>query len=322
MKFAKHILVLALALVLPGFAHAQAWPSKPIRFVVPFPPAGTTDIVARAVAEKLSTRLAQPIVIENKPGAGGNIGSESVAKSAPDGYTFLVATVGTHAINASLYSKLPYDPVREFTPVVLLASVPNVVVVNPEVPAKSIRELIDLAKAKPGALNFASSGNGTSIHLSGELFKAMAGVDMQHVPFNGSGPANLAMVSGTVQVGFDNLPSCIGQIRGGKLRALAVTSATRSAALPDVPTVAESGLPGFDASSWFALYAPAGVPREIVARLATEIDAILKNPETKEKLAGYGANAEGGTPEALGAHARAETIKWAKVVKDSGAKVD
>jgi tripartite-type tricarboxylate transporter receptor subunit TctC len=322
MKFAKIATATILGLLLASFAHAQAWPAKPIRFVVPFPPAGTTDIVARAVAEKLSARLGQPIVIENKPGAGGNIGSEAVSKSAPDGYAFLVATVGTHAINSSLYSKLPYDPVKDFTPVVLLASVPNVVIVNPEVPAKSVRELIDLAKSKPGALNFASSGNGTSIHLSGELFKAMAGIDMQHVPFNGSGPANLAMVSGTVQVGFDNLPSCIGQIRGGKLRALAVTSAVRSAALPDIPTVAEAGLPGFDASSWFALYAPAGTPKDIVARLASEIDAVLRNPEMKEKLAGYGANAEGGTPEALGAHARAETIKWAKVVKDSGAKVD
>ncbi len=322
MRYASQLACFAAGLVIATLAHAQAWPTKPIRFIVPFPPAGTTDIVARAVAEKLSTRLGQPVVIENKAGAGGNIGAESVAKSAPDGYTFLVGTVGTHAINASLYSKLSYDPVKDFTPVVLLASVPNVVIVNPEVPARTIRELIELAKAKPGALNFASSGNGTSIHLSGELFKSMAGVDMQHVPFSGSGPANLAMVSGTVQVGFDNLPSCIGQIRGGKLRALAVTSAVRSAALPDIPTVAEAGLPGFDASSWFALYAPAGTPKEIVAKLAGEIDAILRNPEMKEKLAGYGASAEGGTPESLAAHARAETIKWAKVVKDSGAKVD
>ena len=314
----------ALSLSIAFFASAQApaYPTKPIRLVVPFPAGGTTDILARAVAQRLTEAWGQPVVVDNRPGAGGNIGSELVAKSTPDGYTLEMGTVGTHAINPSLYAKMPYDHVKDFAPVILVAGVPNVLVVNPAVPAQSVAELIAYAKANPGRLNFASSGSGTSIHLSGELFKVMAGVDMMHVPYKGSSPALADLLGGQVQLMFDNLPSSLAQIKAGKLRALAVTSATRAAALPDVPTIAESGLPGFEASSWFGVLAPAGTPPAIVAKLNAEIDKWLATPEAKEKMLGQGANAAGGTPEDFARHIQIETAKWAKVVKASGAKVD
>ena len=307
---------------LASAAWAQAYPNHPIRLVVPFPAGGTTDILARDAAPKLTEALGQSVVVDNRPGAGGNIGADLVAKSAPDGYTLLMGTVGTHAINPSLYAKMPYDHVKDFAPVVLVAGVPNVLVVNPSLPVNSVADLIKLAKSKPGAINFASSGNGTSIHLSGELFKTMAGVDMTHVPYKGSAPALTDLMGGQVQVMFDNLPSSLQQIKAGKLRAIAVTSAKRSPALPDVPTIAESGLPGFEASSWFGVLAPAGTPPAIVARLNAEINKWLQSPEGKEQLLGQGAQAAGGTPEQFAAHIRAETDKWAKVVKASGAKVD
>jgi tripartite-type tricarboxylate transporter receptor subunit TctC len=311
----------SLALV-AAWASAQTYPAKPIRIVVPFPPGGATDILARDVAQKLSEAWGQQVIVDNRPGAGGNIGSELVAHSAPDGYTLEMGTVGTHAINASLYARMPYDHVKDFAPVILVAGVPNVLVVNPAVPANSVAELIAYAKANPGKLNFASSGNGTSIHLSGELFKVMAGVQMTHIPYKGSAPAMQDLLGGQVQLMFDNLPPSLPQIKAGKVRALAVTSLTRAPALPDVPTVAEAGLPGFEASSWFGILAPAGTPPAIVARLNAEIAKWLATPEAKEKLSKQGANAAGGTPEDFAKHIAAETAKWAKVVKDSGAKID
>jgi tripartite-type tricarboxylate transporter receptor subunit TctC len=303
-------------------AFAQAYPNHAIRLVVPFPAGGTTDIIARDVAKRLTETLGQSVVVDNRPGAGGNIGSDAVAKSAPDGYTLLMGTVGTHAINPSLYAKMPYDHVKDFVPVVLVAGVPNVLEVNPSLPVNSVADLIKLAKSKPGAINFASSGNGTSIHLSGELFKTMAGVDMTHVPYKGSAPAVSDLIGGQVQVMFDNLPSSLAQIKAGKLRAIAVTSLKRSPALPDVPTIAESGLPGFEASSWFGILAPAGTPPPVIAKINAEVNKWLQSPEGRDQLLAQGAELAGGTPEQFAAHIRAETDKWAKVVKASGAKVD
>jgi tripartite-type tricarboxylate transporter receptor subunit TctC len=312
----------ALFACIATVASAQSYPNRTIRLVVPFPAAGTTDILARAVAQKLTEALGQAVVVDNRPGAAGNIGSDIVAKSAPDGYTLLMGTVGTHAINPSLYSKMPYDHVKDFVPVVLVAGVPNVLVVNPALPVNSVADLIKLAKDKPGQINFASSGSGTSIHLSGELFKTMAGVDMTHVPYKGSSPALTDLIGGQVQIMFDNLPSALPQIKGGKLRAVAVTSLKRAPALPDVPTINESGVPGFEASSWFGMLAPAGTPAPIVARINAEVNKWLQSADAREKLLSQGAEAAGGPPERFAAHIRAESEKWAKVVKASGAKVD
>jgi tripartite-type tricarboxylate transporter receptor subunit TctC len=314
--------IAAIALAAPAGAQTPAYPTKPIRLIVPFPPGGATDIIARAVAQKLSETWGQSIIVDNRPGAGGNIGTELVAKAAPDGYTLEMGTVGTHAINASLYAKIPFDNVKDFAPIILVAGVPNVLEVTPSLPVNSVQELIAYAKTNPGKLNFASSGNGTSIHLSGELFKVMAGVQMTHVPYKGSAPALQDLIAGQVQLMFDNLPPSLPQIKAGKLRALAVTSATRAPALPDVPTVAETGLPGFEASSWFGLLAPAGTPPAIIAKINAEVAAWLASPEGKEKLSSIGANAAGGSPEDFARHINAETAKWAKVVKESGAKVD
>jgi tripartite-type tricarboxylate transporter receptor subunit TctC len=292
-----------------------------VRLVVPFPAAGTTDLLARAAAQKLFEAWGQQVIVDNRPGAAGNIGAELVAKAPPDGYTLLMGTVGTHAINTSLYAKMPYDHVKDFTPVILVAGVPNVLVVNPGVPVNSVAELIAYAKANPGKLNFASSGSGTSIHLSGELFKTMAGVQITHVPYKGSAPALTDLIGGQVQLMFDNLPSSLAFIKAGKLRALAVTGATRAAALPETPTVADT-LPGFEASSWFGILAPAGTPRDIVLKINGEVAKWLASPDAKEKLAAQGANVASGSPEDFAKHIQAETAKWAKVVKESGAKVD
>jgi tripartite-type tricarboxylate transporter receptor subunit TctC len=315
--------VAALGLLAAPLSGAQSsYPTKPVRLVVPFPAGGTTDILARAAAQKLSESWGQQVIVDNRPGAGGNIGAELVAKAPPDGYTLLMGTVGTHAINASLYSKMPYDHVKDFAPAILVAGVPNVLVVNPSVPVNSVQELIAYAKANPGKLNFASSGSGTSIHLSGELFKSLTGVQMTHVPYKGSAQALTDLVGGQVQLMFDNLPSSLAFIKAGKLKALAVTSTTRAAALPDVPTMVEAGVPGFEASAWFGILAPAGTPREAIMRINTEIAKWLASPDAREKLSAQGAIAAGGSPEDFAKHIASETSKWARVVKESGAKVE
>jgi tripartite-type tricarboxylate transporter receptor subunit TctC len=304
------------------------WPTKSVRIVVPFTPAGTTDIMARSLAPELSKSFGQTFIVDNRPGAGGNIGSDLIAKSAPDGYNLVMGTVGTHAINSSLYPKMPYDAARDFAPITLVASVPNVLVMSPaRMQAYGIHDvasLIAYAKANPGKLNYASSGNGTSIHLTGELFKSMTGTYMLHFPYRGSGPALLDLISGTMDLMFDNLPSSMPHIKSGKLKAVAVTTLQRSAALPDVPTISESGglVKGLDASSWFGLLAPAGTPVEIVNRVQQETAAALKTPELKERMLSQGAIPGGQSPAEFAKFIAAETAKWGRVVKVSGAKVD
>jgi tripartite-type tricarboxylate transporter receptor subunit TctC len=295
--------------------------------VVPFAPGGSTDILARAIAPELSRVLGQPFVVDNKAGAGGNVGAEAVAKSAPDGYTLLMGTVGTHGINRALYPKLPYDPYADFAPITLVASVPNVMVVNVDVARtntiNTVQDFVKLAKSRPGKLNMASSGNGTSIHLAGELFKSQTGVFMTHIPYRGSGPALLDLVSGQVDVMFDNLPSAMQLIKSGKLKALAVTSATRSGALPEVPTIEEAaGLKGFEATSWFGLLAPAGTPADVVNRIQQEVARALNSPAIKDKMLAQGAIPSGNTPAQFAALIDSEHKKWAQVVKVSGARVD
>ena len=319
----------ALACCVSLGAAAQAWPAKPVRIVVPFAAGGTTDILARAIAPELTRAFGQSFYVDNKAGAGGNLGAEIVAESPGDGYTLLMGTVGTHGINRALYAKLPYDPFKDFVPITVVAGVPNVMEVNAEF-AKAhnihtVQDFIAYAKANPGKVNMASSGNGTSIHLAGELFKSMAGVFMVHFPYRGSGPALLDMVGGSMDVMFDNLPSSLPHIRSGKLKALGVTSAQRSGALPDVPTVEEVGGPalkGYEASSWFGLLAPAGTSADTVQRIQTEVAKALQTPAVKEKLLAQGAIPGGNTPADFARFIEAEHSKWARVVKASGAKVD
>jgi tripartite-type tricarboxylate transporter receptor subunit TctC len=324
----RHTLALLSSLPLAARAQ-QAWPNKPVRIVVPFAAGGTTDILARALAPELQKAFGQSFIVENKPGAGGNNGANEIAKAPNDGHHFLMGTVGTHAINASLYARMPYDHVKDFVPVTLVAGVPNVLVVNPANAAKrgiaSVADLIRVARANPGRLNMASSGNGTSIHLAGELFKTMTGSFMLHLPYGGSGPALIDLIAGNTDLMFDNLPSSLQHIKSGRLKALAVTSATRSAALPELPTVEEAGGPalkGYEASSWFGLLAPAGTPMDIVNRVQAETAKALATPAMRERLQAQGAIPSGMTSAEFARFIAAETAKWAKVVKASGAKVD
>ncbi|MET0733251.1 MAG: tripartite tricarboxylate transporter substrate binding protein, partial [Casimicrobiaceae bacterium] len=314
----RHMALLLSALMLCAAAAAQAqtqgYPNKAIRWVVPFAPGGTTDILARTVGEKLSVAFGVPVIIENKPGAGGGVGATFVAKAPADGYTIMGGTISTHAINASLYKDLQYDPVKDFVPVMLIARVPNMLVVNPNVPAKNVSELIALLKKNPGKYTFASSGNGTSQHLSGELFKTMTGVDMQHIPYKGSPPALQDVVGGSVSMTFDNITTAWPLAKNGNLRAIAVTTAKRSSIAPDVPTLAESGLPGYEVGSWQGVFAPAGTPPEIVKRLNAEMVKIVNMPDVKEKLTALGAEPVGNTPEEFSAMVKAEVVKWADVV--------
>lgn len=313
---------LLLAPVAITGAFAQAYPNKPVKVVVPFPAGGTTDILARLVSQKLTERLGQQFVVDNRAGAGGNIGTEYTAKSDPDGYTIMMGTIGTHSINISLYSKLGYDPVKDFAPLSLVAMVANVLVVHPSVPAKNVQEFLALAKAQPGKLNFGTPGNGTSGHLSTELLKTMSGTDMIHVPYRGSGPMLTDLLGGNVQFTIDNLPSSLPHIRSGALRALGVTTPQRWPSTPEIPTIAEQGLPDYSATAWFAMYAPAKTPPAIVAKLNEEIDAILKTPDMKAQFDQQGAQPVGGKPQVLADLMKSEIDKWAKAVKASGAKID
>jgi tripartite-type tricarboxylate transporter receptor subunit TctC len=314
--------VVILALILwSGSAFAQSWPSRPVHYIVPFPPAGATDILARIVADRITGPLGQPVVVENHPGAAGNVGTEQVAKAPADGYTILQLTVA-QSISQTLYAKLGYNVERDLAPVALIALVPNVMEVNPSVPVKSVQEFIALAKSQPGKIYFASSGSGTSIHMSGEMFKMMTGVDIVHVPYKGSGPALADLVGGQVSVMWDNLPSSMAFIKSGKLRALAVTSASRFPALPDVPTMQEAGVAGFEATAWFGIVAPKATPEPIVRRLNAEVNKALAMPDVKEKLLQQGAEASPVSPEEFGAFIHNEVVKWGKVVKASGAKVE
>jgi tripartite-type tricarboxylate transporter receptor subunit TctC len=308
--------------VVAAHAHAQTWPTKPIKWIVPFAPGGTTDILARTIGDKLAVALGQPVIVENKPGAGGGLGADFVAKAAPDGYTILGGTISTNAINASLYKDLPYDPVKDFIPITLIARVPNMLVVNNDVPAKTVAELIALMTRNPGKYTFASSGNGTSQHLSGELFKSMAGVDMQHIPYKGSPPALQDVMGGNVTMTFDNITTAWTLAKAGKMRALAVTTAMRSPAAPDVPTMAEAGVTGYEIGSWQGVFAPANTPPAIVKRLNTEIVKIINMPDVQEKLLGLGAEPVGNSTEEFTVFVKAEVGKWGDVVKKSGAKVD
>jgi tripartite-type tricarboxylate transporter receptor subunit TctC len=308
-------------------AAQTAWPNKPIRIIVPFTAGGTTDILARAMAPELTKAFGQSFIVENRAGAGGNIGADLVAKSPADGYTILMGTVGTHGINKALYPKMPYDSQKDFAPITLVAGVPNVMVMSVEkakaLNINSVPDFIKYAKANPGKLSMASSGNGTSIHLAGELFKSRTGIFMTHIPYRGSGPALLDLMGGSVDVMFDNLPSALPQIKAGKLKAFAVTSAQRSAATPDLPSIEEAAsLKGFDASSWFGLMAPAGTPSDIVSRIQQEVTKSLGTAAMKEKLLAQGAIPGGNTPEQFNTFIDAEHVKWAQVVKVSGAKVD
>jgi tripartite-type tricarboxylate transporter receptor subunit TctC len=300
---------------------AAGFPARPIHIVVTFTPGGAPDILARLIGDRLATTWGQPVLIDNKPGAGGNTGADFVAKAPADGLTIVVGTVGTHAINGALYAKMPYDMVKDFAPITLLATTPNLLVVNNDVPAKTLPEFIALGK-REGKMTFASSGSGTSIHVSGELFKTMTGIDMTHIPYKGRATAIPDLLGGRVTMMFDNMPSSLPLVKEGKLRALGVTSAARSPAAPEIPTIAEQGLPGFEAVSWFALFAPAGTPRPIVDKLQAEVKKILAAPETVKKLAEIGLDTVGSSPDELAAYQRAEITKWAKVVKDSGAKVE
>jgi tripartite-type tricarboxylate transporter receptor subunit TctC len=314
--------LVALAAAGPGISVAQSYPTKPIRLVVPFPAGGSLDVVARAIGQKLTEAWGQPVVIDNRPGAGGNIGADLVAKSAPDGYTILEGALSTHAVNVSLYAKMPYDPIKDFAPITLVAVTPNVLVLNASFPVNTVPELLAYARAHPGKLSFGSGSNGSAGHLAGELFKVEAGVDMVHIPYKGGAPALQALLAGDTQLMFDNLANSEAQIKAGKLKALAVTTAKRSSLAPQLPTLSETGLPGFDIYTWWGFMAPAGTPKEIVAKWNAEVTRILSSPEMKAFFAQQGAEPAADSPEQFAALIKSEIAKYAKIVKQSGAKVD
>jgi len=303
-------------------AQAQGYPSKPVRLIVPYPAGGTTDIIARVAAQQLSERLKQPFVVENKGGANGAIGSAEVARSPADGYTLLMGTASTHGINSAVYKTLPYDAVKDFAPVTIVASTPNIIAVHPSVPAKNLQELLALAKAQPGKLNYGSTSLGGSPHMSAELLKMMAHVDMLHVPYKGAAPMLTDLMGGQVQVGFDNLPSTINFVRSGKVRAIAVTTAQRWPGAPEIPTVAESGVPGYEVSGWFGLLAPAGTPPAVLKTLQQAIAEAVKQPEVNKQMLDLGALPVANTPEAFAALVQADVAKWREVVKSTGVKLD
>ena len=313
---------LALALLAAGTAaataYAQTWPTKPIRLIVPFPPGGGNDILARTIGQKLTESIAQQVVIDNRGGAGGNIGAETAAHAVADGYTLFLGGVGSHGTNPGLQAKLPYDPVRDFAPITLIAAAPLIVVVHPALPVKSISELVQYAKMRPGQLNFASSGTGSIAHLAPEMLNAMAKIKLTHIPYKGTAPALVDLLGGQVQLMMNSAVSMLPQVRGGKLRAIAATGARRLAALPELPTVAESGVPGYEVASWYGLLTPALTPRAIIDKLTREIVAILRLPELRDRLAADGAEAVGNSPEEFAAYIKRELARWAAVIKAAG----
>jgi len=318
----RRLLLALAASALASGALAQAWPTKPIRIVVPFPPGGGTDTIARETSQRVAAATGWTFVIDNKPGAGGNLGVDAVAKSPADGYTIVIGQTSNLAINTSLYAKMPYDSQKDLAPIVLLANAPLVMVTGVGTPYKSLADVVGAARAKSGALNFASPGNGTVAHLTSELFQKAAGIKTQHIPYKGAAQALTDVIGGGVDLYMSSVPTLIGQIRNNKLRALAVTSARRVDDLPNVPTINESGYQGFDAVTWFGLLAPAGTPKEVVARINAEFNKALQNPGLRKKLGDEGADPAGGTPEQFAALIRDEIPRWGKVVKESGAKVD
>lgn len=321
----KRVLVLCCYLAVGGFticvAQSQPYPTRPIRLVVPYPPGGGTDIIARIVGQRLIESLGQQIIVDNRGGAGGTIGTDIVAKSVPDGYTILMAPT-SHVINPSIYSKLPYDTVKDFVPITFAVSATILLVVHPSVPAKSVKELIALAKARPGQLNFGSAGNGTVFHLAAELFKRQAGIDMVHVPFKGGGPTIANLVAGQVSLAFETMLALSPFVKAGRVRALAVASAKRSSVMPELPTIAELGFPAIVAENWYGVYAPAGTSKAIISRLNTEIVKILRTQEVKERFQGLGTEVVASTPEELAEYIRTEIEKWSKTAKEAGARVD
>jgi tripartite-type tricarboxylate transporter receptor subunit TctC len=322
MQFARHMFLFLFAFALAAPAAAQNFPAKPLKLICPFPPAGAVDIASRAIAHELTKTLGQTVAVENRPGAGGNLGAEAAARSAPDGYTLFMSTSGIQAINPVLYAKMPVDVNRELVPVAPLVSLNNVLVLHPSVKANSVKEVIALAKAQPGRIAYASSGNGTSIHMSGAMFTQMTGIDMIHIPYKGSGPAVTDLLAGQVSMMFDNIPSSLPHIKSGKLHALATTGAKRDPALPDLPTIAEAGVPGYESGVWFGLMVPAGTPKDVIARLNAETVKGAKSPDFVKRMTDLGYNIIPGSPETMAEMIKAEIARWTPIVKASGAKVD
>ena len=322
MIFLKQLVVAVSLAGVGTMAAAQSWPVKPIRWISPFAPGGGADITSRIIAQKLGPALNQQVLVDNRGGAGGNIGVDLAAKSPPDGYTLVLGTIGPIAINVSLYKKLPFDPVKDLLPITQAANALNVLVVHPSLPAKTVKEVITIAKARPGELSFGSSGPGATDHLAGELFKTLTGVNMVHVPYKGGAPAMLDLMAGQVQTVFSTVSTAIGAIKGGKVRAIAMTGDKRFELMPELPTIAEAGVPGFEVRNWYGLFVPAGTSREIVMRLNGELTKILQMPDVKAKLLESGIEALHGSPEQFAAYIQSETKRWAKVVKDSGARAE